>query len=90
MRVRSAGDTTSAEEMSSFSEFLLQVGEGRHDVNPALGQDFMKIPKDMLIDNPPAEDTYDEEIAPGMIPKDMERVIDHMYADVNKPEIATD
>ncbi|KAG2765087.1 hypothetical protein PC129_g6012 [Phytophthora cactorum] len=46
---------------------------------------FMKIPKDMLIDNPPAEDTDDEEI-----PKGMERMIDHMYADVNKPEIATD
>ncbi|KAG3114560.1 hypothetical protein PI125_g6318 [Phytophthora idaei] len=64
MRVRSAGDTT-----SSFSEVLLQVGEGRHDVNPALGQDFMKIPKDMVIDNPPAKDTDDEEIAPDMIPK---------------------
>ncbi|KAG3092333.1 hypothetical protein PI125_g17168 [Phytophthora idaei] len=59
MRVRSAGDTTSADEMSSFSEFLLQVGEGRHDVNPALGQDFMKIPKDMVVDNPPAKDTDD-------------------------------
>ncbi|KAG3045729.1 hypothetical protein PC121_g21084 [Phytophthora cactorum] len=50
----------------------------------------MKIPKDMLIDNPPAEDTDDEEIAPGMIPKGMERMIDHMHADVIKPEIATD
>ncbi|KAG2871063.1 hypothetical protein PC116_g29387 [Phytophthora cactorum] len=64
MRVRSAGDTT-----SSFSEVLLQIGEGRHDVSPALGQDFMKIPKDMVIDNPPAKDTDDEEIAPVMIPK---------------------
>ncbi|KAG3088108.1 hypothetical protein PI124_g17140 [Phytophthora idaei] len=50
----------------------------------------MKIPKDMVIDNPPAKDTDDEEIAPGMIPNGMERMIDHMYADVNKPEIATD
>ncbi|KAG3094907.1 hypothetical protein PI125_g16418 [Phytophthora idaei] len=64
MRVRSAGDTTRAEEMSVLSEFLLQVGEGRHDVDPVLGQDFMKIPKDMVIDNPPAEDTDDEEIPP--------------------------
>ncbi|KAG3109827.1 hypothetical protein PI125_g10570 [Phytophthora idaei] len=50
----------------------------------------MKIPKDMVIDNPPAEDTDDEDISPGMIPQGMKRMIDHMYTDVNKSEIATD
>ena len=86
-----AGDESTAAELADFAEFLLQVGEGRHDVNSDLGPDFMKIPKDMLIDNP-VEDTSDddEEIHPGTVPKGMERMVDTMYAEINNPEVATD
>lgn len=90
MRVRSADDATSAEDMQEFSDFLLQVGEGRHEVNPTLGGDYMKTPIDMLIENPPDEPNQDAEINPDAIPQGMERMIDYMYADVNNPEIETD
>ncbi|OWZ15856.1 LOW QUALITY PROTEIN: Helitron helicase [Phytophthora megakarya] len=44
----------------------------------------------MVIPNPVEDPDEDEEIVPGAIPKGMTRLIDHMYADVNNPEIATD
>ncbi|OWY97536.1 LOW QUALITY PROTEIN: Helitron helicase [Phytophthora megakarya] len=44
----------------------------------------------MVIPNPVEDANEDEEIVPGAIPKGMTRLIDHMYADVNTPEIATD
>ncbi|GMG17632.1 unnamed protein product [Phytophthora fragariaefolia] len=50
MRVRSAGNNSTAAELAAFSEFLLQTGEGRHEVNRSIGRDFVKIPQDMLID----------------------------------------
>lgn len=90
MQLRSADSEMDAEEMAAFSEFLLKVGEGRHDVNPALGREFIKIPSDMLIDNPPDSPEDNAEILPGAVPRGMERLIDHMYSDVNNPEIATD
>jgi hypothetical protein len=90
MRVRAAGSDMDAEEMAEFSEFLLKVGEGRHDFNPALGRLSIKIPSDMLIDNPPDAPDDNAEIAPGAVPRGMERLIDHMYADVNNPDVATD
>ncbi|KAG3237867.1 hypothetical protein PI124_g17158 [Phytophthora idaei] len=55
MRVMSAQNESTATELAEFSEFLLQVGEGRHETNPALGPDCIKIPKDMLIENPVEE-----------------------------------
>ncbi|EEY61181.1 helitron helicase-like protein [Phytophthora infestans T30-4] len=90
MRVRTADTADTAEEMAAFSEFLLQVGEGRHDVNPSLGNDYMKIPRDMLIENPPVPDDEDQEIRPGVIPRGMDRIIDEMYGEINNPEVATD
>jgi len=45
MRVRAAHSESTAAELAAFSEFLLQVGEGRHEVNPTLGSDYMKIPQ---------------------------------------------
>ena len=51
MRVMAAVDESTAAELADFAGFLRQVGEGRHEVNSDLGLDFMKIPKDMLIDN---------------------------------------
>ncbi|OWZ05116.1 Helitron helicase [Phytophthora megakarya] len=90
MRVRYADNSSTAEEMREFSDFLLQVGEGRHEGHPVLGKEYMKLPGDMVIPNPVEDPDEDEEIVPGAIPKGMTRLIGHMYADVNNPEIATD
>ncbi|KAG2830783.1 hypothetical protein PC111_g7252 [Phytophthora cactorum] len=93
MRVMSAQNKSTATELAEFSEFFLQVGKGRHEINPALGPDDIKIPKNMLIENPVEElsnDDEDEELRPGVIPRGLARMVDEMYADINNPEIAND
>ncbi|GMF22321.1 unnamed protein product [Phytophthora lilii] len=92
MRVRSAGSSESAAEMAAFSDYLFKVGEGRHEVDSELGSDYIKIPRDMLIDNPVVdpEDDEEEDIRPGAIPRGMKRIIEEMYVDINNPEVATD
>ncbi|KAE9276432.1 hypothetical protein PR003_g29064, partial [Phytophthora rubi] len=92
MRVQSARSESTAAELAAFSEFLLQVGEGRHEVNRSLGKDFVKIPRDMLIDNtePDQDMDEDEDILPGAVPRGLKNIIDVMYADINNPDIATD
>ncbi|KAE8881433.1 hypothetical protein PF003_g34407 [Phytophthora fragariae] len=92
MRVQSARSESTAAELAVFSEFLLQVGEGRHEVNRSLGKDFVKIPRDMLIDNaePDHDMDEDEDIQPGAVPRGLRNIIDVMYADINNPDIATD
>ncbi|KAG3136182.1 hypothetical protein PI124_g18623 [Phytophthora idaei] len=93
MRVMSAQNESTATELAEFSEFLLQVGEGRHEVNSALGPNWIKIPKNMLVENPVeelSEDREDEDIRPGAIPSGLMRMVDDMYADINNPEIAND
>jgi hypothetical protein len=92
MRVSCAANEQSAADIAD-SEFLLEVGEGRHATNPSLGRDFLKIPKNMRIDNPPpvpSENDEDEETRPGAPSRGLTRMIDAMYADINKPEIASD
>ncbi|KAE9278548.1 hypothetical protein PF008_g28593 [Phytophthora fragariae] len=71
MRVQSARSESTAAELAAFSEFLLQVGEVRHEVNRSLGKDFVKIQRDMVIDNTePDQDTdEDEDILPGAVPR---------------------
>ncbi|KAG2846381.1 hypothetical protein PC112_g1507 [Phytophthora cactorum] len=79
MRVISSQNESTATELAEFSEFLLQVGEGRHETNPALGPNCIKIPKDMLIENPMEElsnDGEDEEIRPGATPRGLTRMAD--------------
>ncbi|KAG3010126.1 hypothetical protein PC128_g17764 [Phytophthora cactorum] len=81
MRVMSAQNESTATELAEFSEFLLQVGEERHEINPALGPDCIKIPKDMLVENPVEElsdDGEDEDIRPGAIPRGLMRMADEM------------
>ncbi|OWZ17965.1 Helitron helicase [Phytophthora megakarya] len=90
MRGRTTENSSTAEEMREFSDFLLQVGEGRHEGHPVLGKECMKLLVDMAIPNPVEDPDEDEEIVPGAIPKGMTRLVDHVYADVNNPEIATD
>ncbi|GMF59966.1 unnamed protein product [Phytophthora fragariaefolia] len=91
MRVRAAHSVETAAELAAFSEFLLQVGEGTHEVNRQLGRDYMKHPRSMLIDDKPEEEVdEDEVIAPGAIPSGLKRLIDVMYPDVNNQAIVTD
>ncbi|GMF48328.1 unnamed protein product [Phytophthora fragariaefolia] len=92
MRVRSAGNNSTAAELAAFSDFLLQVGEARHEVNRSIGRDFVKIPQDMLINNndDDREDSEDEEIRPGAVPRGLKKNIDVMYVDINDSDIATD
>ncbi|KAE9208495.1 hypothetical protein PF005_g12200 [Phytophthora fragariae] len=92
MRVQSARSESTAADLAAFSEFLLKVGEGRHDVNRSLGKDFVKIPRDMVIDNTETDRDMDEDedILPGAMPRGLKNIIDVMYADINNPEIATD
>ncbi|GMF37853.1 unnamed protein product [Phytophthora fragariaefolia] len=91
MRVRAAHSAETAAEVAAFSDVLLQVGEGRHEVNRQLGRGYMKLPRSMLIDDPPEEEVDEEEvIAPGAIPSGLKRLIDVMYPDVNNQAIATD
>ncbi|GMF22530.1 unnamed protein product [Phytophthora fragariaefolia] len=64
MLVRAAHSAETAADLVDFSDFLLQVEEGRHDVNRQLGRDYMKLPRSMLIGDPPeAEVDEDEAIA---------------------------
>ncbi|KAG3112923.1 hypothetical protein PI125_g7775 [Phytophthora idaei] len=68
MRVMSAQNESTATELAEFSEFLPQVGEGRHDINPALGPNCIKIPKHILVESPVEElfeNREDEDIRPG-------------------------
>ncbi|KAE8915891.1 hypothetical protein PF003_g924 [Phytophthora fragariae] len=92
MRVQSARSESTAAELAAFSEFLLQVGEERLEVNKSLGKDFVKIPRDMLIDNTEPDQDMDEaeDILPGAVPRGLKNIIDVMYADINNPDIATD
>ncbi|KAG3198274.1 hypothetical protein PC129_g501 [Phytophthora cactorum] len=86
MRVMSVQNESTATELAEFSEFLLQVGEGRHEINSALEPNCIKIPKDMLVENPVeelSEDREDEEIRPGAIPKGHTRMVDVMYPYIN-------
>ncbi|KAG3184323.1 hypothetical protein PC128_g13777 [Phytophthora cactorum] len=61
MRVMSAQNESTVTELPEFSEFLLQVGEGKHKINPALGPGCIKIPKNMLIENP-VEELSDDDV----------------------------
>ncbi|EEY60735.1 helitron helicase-like protein [Phytophthora infestans T30-4] len=49
MRVRTAPDAASAAELAEFSEFLLQIGEGRYPVNHEIGDGDICLPRDMCI-----------------------------------------
>ncbi len=73
---------------------LLEIGEGRHEVDEDLGPDFMKVPGEFLIPNPeydPALDRY-EDVNGVPTSLGLKRILDAMYnqADLNNPATATD
>ncbi|KAG3084836.1 hypothetical protein PI125_g19418 [Phytophthora idaei] len=92
MPVVSAQNESTATPLAEFSEFLLQVGEGRHEINPALGSDCIRIPKDMLIETrwrscPRIVKTKIYVLRPS---REVLRGWLLRYADINNPEIAND
>ncbi|XP_078449987.1 ATP-dependent DNA helicase Pif1-like [Lampetra planeri] len=93
MKVQCAENQESAAELAAFSEFLLEVGEGRHEVDPDLGPDCMKIPPAMVIDNPEYDPDIDgdEDGNHLPIPLGMKRIVDAMYSadELNYPTVAT-
>ncbi|XP_052889718.1 ATP-dependent DNA helicase PIF1-like [Anopheles moucheti] len=49
MRVRTAPNATRASELQHFANFLLRIGEGRHDTFAGLDRSFAKLPLDMVV-----------------------------------------
>ncbi|XP_041785861.1 uncharacterized protein LOC121601111, partial [Anopheles merus] len=49
MRVRAAPNVTRENELQQFADFLLQIGEGDHDICPGLDSSFAKLPPDMVL-----------------------------------------
>ncbi|POM80920.1 Helitron helicase-like protein [Phytophthora palmivora] len=49
MRVQTAPDPASAAELAKFSDFLLQIGEGRYPVNSEIGENDISLPRDIFI-----------------------------------------
>ncbi|XP_058123126.1 uncharacterized protein LOC131285214 [Anopheles ziemanni] len=48
LRVRSAPDANRASDLQQFADFLLQIGEGRHETFPGLNPSLAKIPVDIV------------------------------------------
>ncbi|RAW20540.1 hypothetical protein PC110_g23018 [Phytophthora cactorum] len=48
MRVQTAIDDQTPEQVQVFADYLLRIGDGRHDTSPDLDRDFVEIPRDML------------------------------------------
>ncbi|XP_049285931.1 uncharacterized protein LOC125765095 [Anopheles funestus] len=49
MRVRTASNATRASELQEFANFLLRIGEGRHDTFAGADPSLAKIPHDMVV-----------------------------------------
>lgn len=94
MRVLGAANPETAAELADFAQMLLQIGEGRHEVDEDLGPDFMKIPSDLLIDNPDYDPHVDgkEDGNHAPTPLGLKRIVEAMYnsVELNNSAIATD
>jgi ATP-dependent exoDNAse (exonuclease V) alpha subunit len=89
-----APDAVSAADLAEFAEYLLEVGEGRHVVDPRFGEDCIKLPRDIVIDNPAYDPQMEGDEGEDEVPVSLglKRIIDAMYGeeDLNNPAIATD
>jgi hypothetical protein len=94
MRVRCAAYEDVAAELEAFSTFLLQVGEGKHEVCEDLGSDYIKLPLDMTVSNPSHDPNIGGDELNDGVPTSlgMAKIIDTMYPaqDLNDASIATD
>ncbi|POM72471.1 Helitron helicase-like protein, partial [Phytophthora palmivora] len=62
MRVQTAPDPASAAELAEFSDFLLQIGEGRYPVNFDISENDTCLPRDMcIVPGARVDDRWDDE-----------------------------
>ncbi|KAF4046771.1 PIF1-like helicase [Phytophthora infestans] len=84
MIAQTAQNDQTAEEVQAFADYLLRIGDGRHDTSPGLDKNIVKIPQDMLLSRASHSDDEDEEINEqvGRL-STLSRLIDTVYADFN-------
>ncbi|KAG2769628.1 hypothetical protein PC129_g20057 [Phytophthora cactorum] len=81
MRVQTAQDQSTAQAVQGFADFLLRVGDGRHETCTELGSDYVKIPRDMLLDVSGLETSVVNEAAEqGTAPERLSRLIEKVYS----------
>ncbi|KAG3115658.1 hypothetical protein PI125_g5327 [Phytophthora idaei] len=90
MRVHTAQDQDIAQAVQGFADYLLRVGDGRHETCTELGSDYVKIPSDMLLDVSGMEISVVNEVAEqGTAPERLSRLIEKVYSgfdDGNQPD----
>ncbi|KAG2914352.1 hypothetical protein PC119_g18199 [Phytophthora cactorum] len=81
MRVQTAQDQDTAQAVHGFADYLLRVGDGRHETCTELGSDYVKIPSDMLLDVSGLETSVVNEAAEqGTAPERLSRLIEKVYS----------
>jgi hypothetical protein len=68
------------QDQREFSEYLLAIGDGRHDTHDSLASDFACIPNDLLI--PAVEEDMGELI--NTFGLNVRRIVDHLYGDIGE------
>ncbi|XP_058122371.1 uncharacterized protein LOC131285143 [Anopheles ziemanni] len=72
MRVQTAPNARDADDIQEFADFLLRIGEGRHQTLPGLDATFAKLPRDMMLPRT------------GNQQSDVLSLIDHVYPDLGR------
>ena len=81
MNMRVRGSTGSdANAVQEFADFLLRIGDGRHDPHPALLREYAPIPDDMLLT--PVEESMGE--LNRSLRLNVRRVVEYLYQDVER------
>ncbi|KAG3095780.1 hypothetical protein PI125_g16174 [Phytophthora idaei] len=85
MRVHTAIDNQTSEQVQAFADCLLRIGDERHGTSPDLDRDFVEIPRDMLLDggqhHEGADHGMDDQVARS---SRLSRLIETVYADFNE------
>ncbi|KAG3091379.1 hypothetical protein PI124_g16815 [Phytophthora idaei] len=81
MRVQTAQDQDTTQAVQGFADYLLRVGDGRHETCTELGSDYVKIPSDMFLDVSGLETSVvDEAAEQGTAPERLSRLIEKVYS----------
>lgn len=83
MRVLTATDPAAAHHASKWASDLLTIGEGRHDVCDQLGDDYIKIPPELLVDVRHNEETVRDE-RNGDVDLSLDGIVDTLYGSINE------
>ncbi|RAW22753.1 hypothetical protein PC110_g20803 [Phytophthora cactorum] len=83
-RVQTAQDQDTAQDVLGFSDYILRVGDGRHESCAELGSDYVKIPSDILSGMSGLEASVVNGAAEqGTTTQWLSRLIDKVYSDFN-------